>query len=436
MKIAYFSPLPPKQTGVASYSRHLVPALAEQAEVHLFDNGPVQAPAECPLIDYIADRQSILSLGSYDACVYHIGNNPWDHSYIYDVFLHHPGVVVLHDAVLYFLMAGRGPGALLKELCMENGNTGLLDWSHILAVSPGADPLQYPFPELFPLVTRVLKNAQGIIVHSNTTKRRLLEYHYKPPIYVVNMIASSSTGYSIGPQLRKELGLPAETLLIGTFGFIGPTKRPSTIFRALSSLGPDFPAKLLVIGQGQDLTAMIRSFGLQDRVICPGFVPDAYFEKYLKAVDIVINLRYPSMGETSLTLIQAMYHARPCIVTNDAWFSELPDDCLWKISAGETEMVELQQALTTLAGNPDRRGALGDVARDYVLAHCMPHHVASQYTAVLTEILSGNVTAGTWLDFNPDLPSRVQPAGEADASSWLSMYFARRIGQALPPGNR
>jgi glycosyltransferase involved in cell wall biosynthesis len=426
-------PLPPKRTGVASYSRHFVPALAEQSELHLFDNGPVQPPAQCPLVDYISDPQSLLSLDSYDASVYHIGNNPWDHSYIYDVFLHHPGVVVLHDAVLYFLMAGRGPGALLKELYMENGNAGLLDWSHIAAVSPGADPLQYPFPERFPLVTRVLRNAQAIIVHSNTTKRRLLEYHCEPPIYVINMIASSSTDDRSGPELRKELGLPAETLLIGTFGFIGPTKRRSTIFRALSSLGPDFPGKLLVVGQGQDVGSMIRSFGLQDRVICPGFLPDADLEKYLKAVDIVINLRYPSMGETSLTLIQAMYHARPCIVTNDAWFSELPDSCLWKISMGETELEELRQAIASLADDPDRRRALGDAAHDYVTSHCMPDQVAVQYKEVLGQVSSsGKTTPRARRGTQPIMSSAVAPADQADTSSWLPLYFTRRMARALP----
>ncbi len=437
MKVAYFSPLPPKRTGVASYSRYLIPALAKKSEVHVFDNGPVQPPADCPLIDYVSDPASLLSLDAYDACIYHLGNNPLYHSYIYDVFLHHPGVVVLHDSVLYFLMAGRDPGALLKELCIENGNVGLLDWSHILAISPGADPLQYPFPELFPLVTRVLRNARALIVHSNTTKRCLLEYRCERPIHVINMIASGSTNNHGGPGLRKELGLPAETLLIGTFGFIGATKRPSTILRALSSLGNRFPAKLLVVGEGQDVTSMIRSFGLQDRVICLGFVNDADFDKYLQAVDIVVNLRYPSMGETSLTLIQAMYHARPCVVTNEAWFSELPDECLWKISAGETEMDELRQALTVLAENPDRRRSLGGAAREYVLSHCMPDQVAAQYNEVLGEVSSsGRTTDYAWTGARPHIFSNVAPVDETNDTSWLSLYFARRISRALPHSDR
>jgi glycosyltransferase involved in cell wall biosynthesis len=438
MRIAYFSPLPPKRTGVASYSNYLVPALTKCCEVHLFDNGAVERPAECPLIDYISEPASILTLDAYDACVYHIGNNPWDHSYIYDVFLHHPGIVVLHDLVLYYLIAGRGPGALLKELCVENGTVALQDWSHILAASPDGDPLRYPFPERFPLVTRILRHAQALITHSGTTKRLLLEAGCERPIYVVNMIAGSVTTDRDGSEglteLRQELGLPADAFLIGTFGFIGPTKRPATILQALRSLDKDSPIRLVIVGQGQDLTAMIQSLGVQDMVICPGFASDTDFGKYLKAVDIVVNLRYPSMGETSLTLIQAMYHTRPCIVTNDAWFSELPDECLWKISAGETELEELQAAIVVLSKNPDRRRALGNAARKYVLSQCMPDQVAAQYAEVFRQVsISHNRAAHAWQEVPPPVFSNGEPAGQTETGSWLPVYFARRIASALPP---
>src|SRR5215472_2113296 len=135
MKIAYFSPLPPKRTGVAGYSRYLIPALTKRCEIHLFDNGAVELPAACPLFDYVSNPQCLLMLDRYDSCIYHLGNNPWDHSYIYDAFLYHPGIVVLHDVVLFYLFAGRGRGALLKELCMQNGPMGIEDLTHILATS-------------------------------------------------------------------------------------------------------------------------------------------------------------------------------------------------------------------------------------------------------------------------------------------------------------
>jgi glycosyltransferase involved in cell wall biosynthesis len=257
------------------------------------------------------------------------------------------------------------------------------------------------------------------------------------PIHVINMIAGSVSAEPDGAsglrELREQLGLPTDACLIGTFGFIGPTKRPATILQVLSSFAKDSRIKLVIVGQGQDLTAMIQSFGVRDRVICPGFVSDVDFGKYIRAVDVVLNLRYPSMGETSLTLIQAMYHARPCIVTNDAWFAELPNDCLWKISAGETETEELQEAIDTLSKDSDRRRELGEAARRYTLSQCTPDHVASQYMEVLKDIsVSCKTNARAWPDFSTPLVSHGSPVRAVENSSWLGLYFSRRIASALP----
>ena len=40
---------------------------------------------------------------------------------------------------------------------------------------------------------------------------------------------------------------------------------------------------------------------------------DKEFREHLAASDIVVNLRYPSMGETSATLLLAMLHSKPCL---------------------------------------------------------------------------------------------------------------------------
>ena len=47
--------------------------------------------------------------------------------------------------------------------------------------------------------------------------------------------------------------------------------------------------------------------------------------------DLVFNLRYPTNGETSAALIQAMGLEKPCVVTDIGWFSEIPDDAVIKV---------------------------------------------------------------------------------------------------------
>ena len=80
MRVGFFSPLPPAATGVADYSATLLPFLRSSGTVDI-------APETC------------------DVALYHVGNNTL-HRDIYQRALTHPGVVVLHDAVLQHLLLG------------------------------------------------------------------------------------------------------------------------------------------------------------------------------------------------------------------------------------------------------------------------------------------------------------------------------------------
>jgi hypothetical protein len=54
-----------------------------------------------------------------------------------------------------------------------------------------------------------------------------------------------------------------------------------------------------------------------------------------------VNLRYPSAGETSGTLIRAFDAGKPVAVSDYAQFAELPDDCVVKIPLGDREIDSL-----------------------------------------------------------------------------------------------
>ena len=77
MKVAYFSPLPPKRTGIAVYSQYLSAALSGLMEVHLFDTQVTYRSLNgVPVTDFAASPQVLAQLGEYDICLYHLGNNP------------------------------------------------------------------------------------------------------------------------------------------------------------------------------------------------------------------------------------------------------------------------------------------------------------------------------------------------------------------------
>src|SRR6185295_4144049 len=69
-----------------------------------------------------------------------------------------------------------------------------------------------------------------------------------------------------------------------------------------------------------------------------GYVDEADFGAYFAAVDRLVNLRYPSAGETSGTLIRAFEAGKPVAVSDYAQFAEYPDDCVVKIPFGDGEI--------------------------------------------------------------------------------------------------
>ena len=92
MKLAYFSPMPPEQSGIADYSALLLPALRERIDVTVVRRGKKTAPR------------------GTDVALYHVGNNPDAHAWIVDALRKRPGVVVLHDFALHHLVAGMTVG--------------------------------------------------------------------------------------------------------------------------------------------------------------------------------------------------------------------------------------------------------------------------------------------------------------------------------------
>jgi glycosyltransferase involved in cell wall biosynthesis len=431
MRIAYFSPMPPAKTGIATYSSHLVPALAERFEITVFSPGECvwQAPANCRVVNFKADPFTLKSLGDYDQIVYHLGNNPWFHLDIYKIFLQFSGYVVLHDLVLYFLIAGLGRGGMIKEFCENYGPGRLQEVWDLITSCPEEDLLRYRNPERYPFLHRTVKRARGIIVHNRTSADQLVALGLADSVDVVPHLCypeQTADRYGDAPvrKIRNKVGVGKDDVLIGIFGFIGPTKRIGQVLRAVKMFmtnNPETPVRILIVGEGDSLNGDIMASGLQDRVMQLGFVSNDQFATCLAAVDIVVNLRYPSMGESSGSLIQAMAFGKPVIVTNHAFFSELPDDVVAKVSHGSTEVADIVHALQRLIVDKGERRRMGSAARGYVENQCAPDKVSAAYLDVLGR--GSPVIANRTANETPK--SEIAP-------EWVLNYLMRRMVDVIP----
>ena len=99
-----------------------------------------------------------------------------------------------------------------------------------------------------------------------------------------------------------------------------------------------------------------------------GFAPIEDFVGYLGACDIVLNLRYPTVGESSGTLLRALGLGKAVMVSEVGSFQEFPDDVCLKVPVGAGEEDLIFEYLNLLVSRPEVARALGERARDYVAA--------------------------------------------------------------------
>jgi glycosyltransferase involved in cell wall biosynthesis len=367
MKVAYFSPFPPKMSGIAVYSEQLVRQLRKLMQVDCYDCANEQAGDPSVSFGDFARTGRISDLASYDAVIYQLGNNPHYHLDIFHIMRQFKGIVVLHDVVLYYLFAGLGRAGLIKHLWLNYGRKGAAEIEEIIADCTDGDILRYQHPENHALTASVFSGASRIIVHNHAAKERVTSLGYQGAVHMIPHASFPSADACVTGKeldaLREKHSIAKDDLVIGCFGFIGRTKRIDQVCRALSLLKSKFKFRFLIVGEGDDVTPVVEEGGLTRLTIRTGFVDERDFARYLGLTDIFVNLRYPGMGESSGTLTRAMIVGKPCIVTNDGWFADLPDDAVIKIPLGENEVADLAAAITRLAGDDDLRASLGRSAK-------------------------------------------------------------------------
>ncbi|MCU1330559.1 MAG: glycosyl transferase, group 1 [Bryobacterales bacterium] len=366
------SPMPPSKSGIADYSAALAGELAKHVDLTVFDAAP-----------------GVAELSKFDIALYQLGNNPF-HSFVYEAALKTPGVVVMHESNLHHLITDltirRGDWDGYVAECEYNGGAVARDFSlrvRRLEVGPDYDGL--------PMTRRLLTNSRGLVAHSGFVLRESFNQGFDGPAAVIPHGAWIPSANRLAT--RHLLGLGEQHTLIGAFGFLKPYKRIAEslrAFRRLVRLEPN--ARMILVGEPHPefpVEQLIRTLGLRDSVRILGFVEIEKFVEYIAACDIVLNLRFPTVGETSGSLTRAMGLGRAVLVSDVGSFSELPDDVCLKVPVGADEEDLIFEYLNTLVSRPDLALAMGGRAKAWVERECRWDVVGRRYAAFLGEVVEG-----------------------------------------------
>ena len=406
MKLAYFSPMPPEKSGIADYSALLLPALRERLDVTVVRRGRKRAPR------------------GTDLALYHVGNNPDAHAWIVDGLRRRPGVVVLHDFVLHHLVAGMTVGrrdghGYLDLMERENGVVGRLLAHGVL--DKRIPPLWESRPADFPLASFVLEHATGLIVHSHYVRDRARAAGYPGPISVVP--------HPAWPVPELAAARTSSEPVIGCFGVVNSSKRIPELLQAMATVSRSNPGvRLLLVGPtspGFDLDRRIQRLGLSaGGLVREGWVDEARLWELMASGDVLVNLRHPTMGETSGSVIRGLSLGKPLVVSDVGWFSELPAEVALKVPPDDDEVATLTAALELLVTRPDVREAMGASAAELARRVHDVGAAADGYVAALERAAGGATVDGAVLREVSEAAAEVGISGDTAEAREIARRLA------------
>lgn len=395
LRLANVSPLPPERSGIADYSAELLPFLSQFYEIDVITD---QQDIDCVWIKdncrILSTNEFMLAASDYDRIVYHFGNNPM-HVQMFDLLLRYPGIVVLHDFFLsgvqwYRETYGFSANALWSALYESHGYN---------AVQERAAEQDEPVVFRYPCNFDVIKNAVGVIAHSENTLRLAKQwYGIEDGLNVIPLLRHKAD--QIKKSLaRKQLGISSSDFLVCSFGFIGKTKHNHSLLDAWENsaiLSGDKSCKLVFVGDTDEslysveLINRVKKYSDSGSVKISGWTDAAIYRLYLAAADVAVQLRTLSRGETSAAVLDCMNYGIATIVNANGSMADISAALVRKIP-DEFSIAQLRAELEYLHSQPQERLQLAKRAQYFLHTEHAPAHCAQMYASQIENFYAVNI---------------------------------------------
>jgi glycosyltransferase involved in cell wall biosynthesis len=250
-----------------------------------------------------------------------------------------------------------------------------------------------------------IEAARAVAVHNAYLARELAEEFPGRAIRHVHMGVPDSPAPTAGAAatVRRRHRIPDDAVVFGSFGRVTPEKGLTHVLMALAQVAPSVPnVRLLVVGEAPsyyDLMEQARELGVAEFVTLTGYVDDTALPEYLAAVDVCLNLRWPTGRETSAAWIRCLAAGKPTVITDLVHLTDVPSLDLRSMTVACTvpgpaepacvhvELTDdinmLRLALRRLTEDPALRDRLGRAARRYWAEHATMTVMVRDYDAAL-----------------------------------------------------
>lgn len=192
---------------------------------------------------------------------------------------------------------------------------------------------------------------------------------------------------------RARLNMPVNALIIGSMGYFAPVKGFDILVRGFAKIASDHPTALLVIAGGdvagddrtrRDIERLIKQLEIGERVRLLGSQdPRAGFIAMLDI--LVIASRTEGLG---LTLLDAMWHGKPSVVTSAGGCREAARPEREGLVFRSKNPADLAEKLDRLLRDQTLRESLGKAAWARASAYLTISRCAAEYEKVYRSIVT------------------------------------------------
>jgi hypothetical protein len=364
----WHSPTDPKQTEIANITQILKPHLFREFQ-----------------LDFVSEHNISKSTGLH---VYNIGNFFNAHYLIWWNSIIKSGIVIMHDVFLQHLFfkifneACPGHWDKLEQIgsMLYGGNPDL--HLHLQAVLSSRSA-SHESSGHFPFTELATFNAISVITHSE---------------YAADQVRQGGAADThclhlpyFGPKVKeaecaKDLGKGSSwPINLAIFGFLGHNRFILETLKVLENISSPEDFHLHLIGPLNDKSVLSDLKRRKKQVTLHGAVFGDKLDKLLRKMDLGINIRKPSMGESSASLLRYWANGVPCVVARTKYYAELPGECVAFVEEGEEE----EGLLVTLEDFRLDRELFGDKANSAIrrLTEC---HSPERYARDLFRIVVNN----------------------------------------------
>lgn len=384
-RLAVVAALPPARTGIAPYTLEHLQADCWQTTFYEASPELRVAPQEGLLAgNRVVPAEAFAAAaarGRHDTAIFVLGNSA-HHAKVLDAVMASRGtsprrLAYLHEAALESLCKAWLGGAWAAGAAAAPADTPLPAWmARALAAKPA----------LGACLRLIVERGEfdGLLVNSAAC-RDLIRSVLGPfadslPIDVVHLPIDAALASSRSATTARRTS--DGPLRIGSFGMAGDTKRLDVLARAVAILQRRRPVHLLIAGW--EAARGCRRLGLAAAhlEILDGPDDDSLLAA-MRSVDVAVQLRSPTFGESSGVVNQLVALGTPLVVTGEGSFAELPSDIASFVAADcpPADLATAIEAAATRRLTPERHGEI------------LAARSAEAFTSRLAAILAADLAA-------------------------------------------